>query len=160
MPTVVRSLARALALVGALCITPRLAIEARAQQPPNRADHVAVSAAALDYIEGFYEGDTIKLTRSIRPEVYKFGFGWSAKERKFEPGEQMTWQEILSYAGRVRSSTRKTPATAPKGVQVLEVMDQTAAAKVTAWWGTDYLLLAKFDGRWMITHVLWQGRAT
>ena len=32
----------------------------------------------------------------------------------------------------------------------------TAAAKVTAYWGTDYLLLGNFDGRWMITSVLWQ----
>jgi len=31
-----------------------------------------------------------------------------------------------------------------------------AAAKVTAWWGTDYLLLGKFDGRWMIRDVLWK----
>ena len=30
------------------------------------------------------------------------------------------------------------------------------AAKVTAWWGTDYLLLGKFDGRWMIRDVLWE----
>jgi hypothetical protein len=36
-------------------------------------------------------------------------------------------------------------------------MDQTASAKLTAQWGIDYLLLARYDGRWMITHVLWQG---
>jgi hypothetical protein len=36
------------------------------------------------------------------------------------------------------------------------VLDQTASAKLTASWGIDYLLLAKYDGRWMITHVLWQ----
>ena len=39
---------------------------------------------------------------------------------------------------------------------LLDVLDQTAAAKVTAWWGTDYVLLAKQNGKWMITHVLWQ----
>ena len=32
-----------------------------------------------------------------------------------------------------------------------------ACAKLRAQWGIDYLLLARFDGRWMITHVLWQG---
>jgi hypothetical protein len=36
------------------------------------------------------------------------------------------------------------------------VQDQTAAAKLTASWGTDYLLLGKFDGTWMITSVIWQ----
>ncbi len=43
-----------------------------------------------------------------------------------------------------------------KNVEVLDYQDQTAAAKVTAWWGTDYVLLGKYNGRWMITHVLWQ----
>ena len=45
---------------------------------------------------------------------------------------------------------------APEEVLVLDVLDQTAVAKVTAWWGTDYLLMARFEGRWMITQVLWQ----
>ena len=33
-----------------------------------------------------------------------------------------------------------------------------AAVKVRASWGTDYLLLGKYDGRWMISHVLWQSQ--
>jgi hypothetical protein len=55
---------------------------------------------------------------------------------------------------RTRGAT--TPATAPKQVQVLDVLDQTAAAKVTAFWGTDYLLVGKFGDRWMVSSVLWQ----
>jgi len=43
-----------------------------------------------------------------------------------------------------------------KEVLVLDVQSQTACVKVKAWWGTDYLLLAKINDRWMITHVLWQ----
>ena len=39
---------------------------------------------------------------------------------------------------------------------IFDVQDQTASAKLTAWWGTDYLLLARYDGRWMIREVLWQ----
>jgi hypothetical protein len=29
--------------------------------------------------------------------------------------------------------------------------------KVNAYWGSDYMLLAKQGGSWMITHILWQG---
>ena len=43
-----------------------------------------------------------------------------------------------------------------KEVAVLDVLDQTAVAKVTANWGIDYMLLAKFEGRWKITQILWQ----
>jgi len=121
-------------------------------------ERAAVTAAALDYLEGFYEGDTAKLVRSVRPEVAKYGFEW-VKDKAHYEGERMSWDEILGYARRFKANNRTTPATAPKKVELLDVLDQTAAAKVTAWWGTDYLLLAKYDGRWMISHVLWQSPA-
>jgi hypothetical protein len=44
----------------------------------------------------------------------------------------------------------------PKKIEVFDVQDQTASAKLTAWWGTDYILLARQNNKWMITHVLWQ----
>ena len=37
-------------------------------------DKSLVEQACLDYIEGFYEADTVKLLRSIKPELYKIGF--------------------------------------------------------------------------------------
>jgi hypothetical protein len=118
-------------------------------------DREGVRRAVLDYVEGFYEGDTAKLVRGIRPDVYKYGFDWMDKEQKYV-GERMTWDEILGYARRFKARGRPTPASAPKKVDLLDVQDQTASAKLTAWWGTDYVLLAKFDGQWMITSVLWQ----
>jgi len=42
-------------------------------------------------------------------------------------------------------------------MKVLDMMDQIAAAKVRAWWGWDYILLAKQDDKWIIEQVLWQG---
>ena len=48
------------------------------------------------------------------------------------------------------------PANAPKQIVVFDVQDQTASAKLTAYWGTDYFLLAKYDGQWMIRPVMWQ----
>jgi len=57
---------------------------------------------------------------------------------------------------RARGAT--TPAIAPKQVQLLDVQDQSAAVKVTASWGTEYLLVGKYDGRWMVSSVLWQSK--
>lgn len=119
------------------------------------ADRVGVQRAALDYIEGFYEGDTLKITRSIRPEIAKYGFDLPKDSTRYV-GEAMSWTEILSYTRSVKARKRPVNPAWPKTVELLDVQDQTAAAKVTAWWGTDYLLLAKYDGRWMITHILWQ----
>ena len=121
----------------------------------NAQDRDGVRAAVLDYVEGFYEGDTTKLARSIRPDVVKYGYYKKRGETTYS-GEAMPWSEFLSYAGQVKARGRPTPATAPKEIAILDIADQTASAKLTAWWGIDYLHLAKFDGRWMITQVLWQ----
>ncbi len=115
-----------------------------------------VKRAVLDYLEGFYEGDTAKLVRSLRPELFKYGF-WKEKDSTSYAGEKMSYEEAIGYARRFKANKRTTPDTAPREVTLFDVQDQTASAKVRAWWGTDYILLGKYDGRWMISHVLWQG---
>jgi hypothetical protein len=117
----------------------------------------AVRRAVLDYVEGFYEGDSSKFVRSVRPEVFKYGY-WIPRDSTRYQGEQMQWPEFHAYANRVKASKRLAPATAPKEVVVFDVLDQTASAKLTAVWGVDYLLLGKYDGKWMIAEVLWQSR--
>jgi hypothetical protein len=118
-------------------------------------DEEGIRRAALDYLEGFYEGDSTKTVRSVRPEVTKYGFFRSSAEGEFE-GTAMPFSDMIGFVNRVRDSGRTRPATDPKEVEILDVQSQTAVAKVTAYWGTDYLHLAKYDGRWMILHVIWQ----
>ena len=114
-----------------------------------------VRRAALDYLEGFYEGDSTKTVRSVRPEVTKYGFFRSSAEAEFE-GTAMPFSDMIAYGNRVRDSGRTRPDTDPKVVEILDIQSQTAVVKVTAFWGTDYLQMAKYDGRWMILHVVWQ----
>ena len=68
----------------------------------------------------------------------------------------MPFRDFLAYAARIRTGKSRTPPGAKREIALLDVQDQTASVKVTAWWGTDYLLLAKDKGRWKILHVLWQ----
>ena len=124
-------------------------------QGQTSADSNAVRRAALDYIEGFYEGDSTMHVRSIRPDVFKYGF-WLPRDSTRYQGEQMPWSDFLAYTRRMRARGATTPATAPKAVELLDVQDQTAAVKVTAFWGTDYLLIGKYGDRWLVSSVLWQ----
>ena len=136
-------------LLAAALALPRLSHAQTAE------DREGVRRAALDYIEGFYEGDSTKHVRSIRPEVFKYGYYIPRDSAKYV-GEQMKWQEFHDFTRRVRERRNFARADAPKEVQLLDVLDQIAAAKVTAWWGVDYLLMGKYDGKWMITEVIWQ----
>ena len=132
-------------------VPQRLEAQATAATPAAELD--AIRAAALDYIEGFYQGDSTRLVRSVSPSVYKYGYGLRDGEYV---GMQMPYDGFMNFARGVREGRNRPPADAPKGIEILDAQDQTAAVKVTAWWGTDYLLLARENGRWVITHVLWQ----
>lgn len=128
-------------------------LQAQAGRPVD--DRAAVERAVLDYVEGFYEGDTVKLVRAVHPEVHKYGF-WIPRDSTRYSGEAMPYAEFMSYANNVRRRGRPAPADAPKRIEIFDVNDQIASAKLTAYWGIDYLLLAKYDGRWMIRQVIWQ----
>ena len=113
--------------------------------------------ACLDYLEGFYEGDTTKLIRSLKPSLYKFGYWKNDKSGQYDPDGQMTYRQAIDYAKGVKAKKNFPKTGAPKEVEILSMMEQIACAKVTAWWGYDYLLLSKQNGKWQIEQVLWQG---
>ena len=116
-----------------------------------------IERACLDYVEGFYEGDTAKLIRSLKPALYKFRYWKNDKSGKYEPDEHMTFREAIDYAKRVAAKKSFAKPGSPKKVEVLDIITTIAVAKVTAWWGMDYLLLSKQDDVWMIEEVLWEG---
>ncbi len=118
-------------------------------------DKKLVEEAVLDYVDGFYFGDTSRLIRSISPAVVKYGYYKKKNETNYS-GEPMSFQEMKDYANSVKKRNDPNAGKQAKKVEVLDVQDQTASAKLYAWWGTDYILLAKMNGKWMITHVLWQ----
>ena len=115
----------------------------------------AVEQACLNYIEGFYEGDTAKLIKCLSPTLHKYGY-YKDKTEQYV-GDAMSYRQALDYAKNVLAKKRFAKPDAPKTVVVLDIQEQIACAKVVAWWGMDYMLLAKKDGQWMIEQVLWQG---
>ena len=120
-------------------------------QPPD--DREAVKQAVLDYVEALYEADSARIERSVHKDLFKLGFELD-KDGTYKP-YRMTYQELYDLAGRWNKSGR-IPKDSKKEIVVYDVADQTASAKLTARWGIDYLHLAKFEGKWMITDILWQ----
>ena len=136
----------------ALAIVVAVTTSAGAQPAPDTA---GVRQAVADYVAGFYEGDSTRFVRSVSPDVFKYGY-YIPRDSTRYVGERMTWPEFNAYANRVKAQGRQQPATAPREITIYDVLDQTASAKLRAYWGVDYMLLAKQEGRWVITHVLWQ----
>ena len=122
-----------------------------------QSDREKIERACLDYIEGFYEGDTMKLAKSLNPALQKWGYWKNDSTGVYNYDGQMTYRQAIDYAKRVFDNKRFAKPGSAKKVEVLDVMPAIASAKVTAWWGVDYILLAKPGDKWLIEQVLWQG---
>lgn len=118
-------------------------------------DREAVRRAVLDYVEGVYQRDPARIERSVHSELAKLGF-WRSSPRGSFSREAMTRAELLETARTYETSSQNS-AEARKEIELLDVQERIAVAKLRAEWGIDYLHLAKFDESWQIVHVLWQG---
>ncbi|WP_025665532.1 nuclear transport factor 2 family protein [Aquimarina megaterium] len=117
-------------------------------------DKDKIEKAALDYIEGFYEGDTTKIKRSVHPDLSKLGFG---SKRKGSKVHIMSYEKAIGFARDVANDPQwAAPKDAVKTIEIMDAQDKIACVKLTLYWGIDYLLMAKHDDKWMITKVLWQ----
>ena len=117
------------------------------------AEREAVRLAALDYVEGLYNVQPERIERSVHPTLVKRGFYKDTAAGPYTESP-MTYDQLVRLAGNWNKEKKRDISI--KEVTVLDVLDQTAVAKVTANWGIDYMLLAKFEGRWKITQILWQ----
>lgn len=119
----------------------------------GQGDREAVRQAATDYLEAIYNVQPERIERSVHPSLVKRGY------YKKEPGapyaeSPMDYDQLLKLAASWNKDGKRD--TSIRDVAVIEVLDQTAVAKVTASWGIDYMLLGKYDGQWKIVQILWQ----
>ncbi len=118
------------------------------------ADSSSIRATALDYVEGWYEGNPERMGRALHPELVK----------RIVASDTATKRSVIENMGAsaLVNGTRhgwgkQTPKDRQqKDVTILDIFGNAASVKaVMADW-IDYLHLAKVDGRWVIVNVLWE----
>ncbi|EDP69855.1 Phosphoglycerate mutase [Flavobacteriales bacterium ALC-1] len=123
----------------------------------NESDKTQIETTLNNYLDGFYKGDTLKLKAALKPRLYKFGY-WKNKDTgKYEYSNQMTYAKAIDYAKDVIEKNMQQKEDVIRKVQIFEIGNHIASAKVTGWWGIDYMLLSKDEGKWMIEQVIWEG---
>ena len=123
----------------------------------NESDKTQIEATLNNYIDGFYKGDTITLKKAIKPRLYKFGYLRDKQTGVYKYYQHLSYDAALSLAQKLKDQGRTRSETRMRSVKVLEISNHIAAAKVTAAWGIDYVLLSKDNGKWMIEQVIWEG---
>ena len=123
---------------------------AQAQSP---ADAAAIKQTALDYIEGWYEGNAERMEKALHPELAKRIVRTNQEGRSRL--DQMSAMTLVQ--GTRRGGGKDTPKEKQqKDVTILDVFENAASVKVVATDWIDYLHMAKFNGRWVIVNVLWE----
>jgi hypothetical protein len=142
---------RTLGAAAALALS--LASSAAAQ---SRADSAAIRAAALDYIEGWYEASPERMARAVHPEL--------AKRIVYTDSTGSSWVRDMTASELVRGTrmgggSRTPRAEQRKDVNILDIFQNVASVRVDAATWIDYMQLAKWNGRWVIVNVLWEVRS-
>lgn len=120
-----------------------------------QSDEELITAAAMDYIEGWYTGDAARMERALHPDLVKRYLQKQA-DGSFAISD-MTAAQLVE--GTKRGGGTHTPDEQKKmEVQVLDVFQRAACARIDAGTWIDYLQLSKIDGQWKIVNVLWEIR--
>ena len=129
------------------------AFQSNAQTKVSDEDKAAITATALDYIEGWYSGDAERMERALHPDLAK------RIVRTNDKGQSGLGQmSALSLVqGVKRGGGKDTPKDKQqKDVTILDVYENAASVKLVASDWIDYLHIGKFNGRWVIINVLWE----
>jgi hypothetical protein len=126
-------------------------------ESPSDADRAAIKQAALDYIEGWYEGNADRMERSVHPELAKRIVLTDPKTGRNRL-DQMSAMTLVQTT-RKAYGRQVPPDKQQKDVTILDIFGNTASVKIVAADWIDYLHVAKFNGRWVIVNVLWELKA-
>jgi hypothetical protein len=145
------------ALRGAMPLALALILTATARVHAQAAsDSAAIRAAALDYIEGWYEGNGERMERALHPELAKRIVNTNPQNGRSSLGQQSAMTLVMNTRG---GGGKQTPAAQQrKDVRILDIFGNAASVRIDAATWIDYLQVAKWNGRWVIVNVLWELR--
>ena len=112
----------------------------------SEAEQAAIVATALDYFEGWFDGDAARMERALHPELAKRGPGL----RTATKDEMVAWTAEGEGKGVDPGPGRRIDVT------VVDVHGNIASAVVDSDVYHEYLHLIWTDDGWKIVNALWQ----
>ena len=111
-------------------------------------DRQAIEQAALDYVEGWYQGDSSRMERALYDRLVK---------RRITP-EGEVWEVDKKWMVEATGNGRGKIEHPEKGKKVVTLLDKTermCSVKIESEQFIDYVHLVKDAGEWKIVNVLW-----
>ena len=118
------------------------------------ADTAGIREAALNYGEGWYEGNPERMAKAVHPELVK-------RIVMFDTVTKRSIIQNMGFTHLVNNTRRGGGKTTPaaqqvKRVEIYDIFGNAAVARLTMSTWVDYMQLAKVDGKWIIVNVLWE----
>ncbi len=122
------------------------------------ANEVAIRMAAMDYAEGWFDGDVERMERCLHPKLAKRALEYHAdnSEKYFN---DLTKEDMVRYTGDGGGTAVPRDKLYYK-VDILDVYEEVAVVRVETYPYLDYLQLLKDDGQWLIVNVLYTSNRT
>ncbi len=117
-------------------------------------DSLAIKETALNYIEGWYEGNGDRMEKALHPELAKRAVFSDSTGKKSRLSQMSALTLIQST--RAGGGSRTPENEQQKDVTILDIYRNVASVKVVASEWIDYLQVAKWNGEWKIINVLWE----
>ncbi len=118
-------------------------------RPEVASEEALVVQAALDYVEGWFEGDAVRMERALHVELAK---------RSLDGDDVKTITARQMVDATAEGVGKRPPELRGIEVTVERVDDGIANATVLSAPFVDYLQLARTDNGWKIVNVLWRRR--
>ncbi len=138
-------------------ITVCMAIAAASAAPvglraqATAADSTAIVAAALDYLEGWYEGNADRMDRALHPDLAK-RVVMNTADGKTEL-QHMGEQDLV---GMTRRRGERDKVDLRDRIRILDIFGKAAVVRADADSWVDFLQIARIEGEWVIVNVLWE----
>lgn len=124
-----------------------------AQSP---ADSAAVRNTALNYAEGWYEGNADRMALALHPALTKRIIGWSRDIKKNDNIlNEMNYDQLIDRT-RKGFGKRTLQDNQLKKVTILSMFHNSASVKLEMTEWIDYLHIGRWNGEWKIINVLWE----
>jgi hypothetical protein len=117
------------------------------------ADREAIKRTALNYAEGWYEGNADKMESALSPDLAK-RIAQTNPQGQSSLGQMTAMRLVQATRG---GSGKSTPsAEQQKDVTILDMMGGAATVKLEMRDWVDYMHIGKMNGKWVIINVLWE----
>lgn len=125
-----------------------------AQVSSVETDEQLIRAAIEDYVLGLYDVEPERIANSVDTSLHKIGYyDYNGESYHHVP---MTYQQLYDLSSKWNEDGSQVNDDSPKSIEIYEIHDKTASAKLTAKWGIDFMHLSKVDGKWKIMNIMWQ----